>query len=617
MTELMLKNNSLSFRAIVLSRILLISVPILLLGVYFTYRKTASSLQETARSNLTESASRKGESLRQDIQAVSSNLLTASQNVILQSGSLEAKKQFLTALSRNLITQIKCVQLHDIQSKQILVSTCDNNISLEMDNQWSANQNQFSLNLQEIHINYIRPNNSSNNQLKLNFSLPVYDNQNKLRYTLSVESNLLQQGKSKPGSLDGNTVVIAENGTILAHPFPEKIGENIQNEPDAKRLQGLMKDAIAGNKHFQHLFYFDKSQEEVLVGYSAINSPIKGENNQKWVILALQTRRNALAELRDIRGLLLLMVLSLIIATILATLYIARVLAKPVEKLTDYALNYEQLQLNTPVPQEFNIKEINQLAMAIATMISRLKDWAKELEDTWQEAKIANQLKNEFLATTSHELRTPLNAIIGCIRLVKDDYCDSREEELDLLQKADDASLHLLRIINDLLDISKMESGQMSVMLEVVNLTSLLQEVIDLQKIGIEQKGLVLNTSDLTENILVRADVSKLKQVLLNILGNAIKFTEKGSIDISINFTENHQVTIIIQDTGIGINPEQQHKLFKHFVMVDGSTTRKFGGTGLGLAISKNFMQLMLGDISLFSLGENQGTVVKIMIPLV
>ncbi|HEY9701740.1 MAG TPA: hypothetical protein V6C58_04805 [Allocoleopsis sp.] len=140
-----------------------------------TYRKTVSSLQETARSNLTESAIRKGESLRQDIQAVSSNLLTASQNVILQSGSLAEKRQFFTSLSHNLITKIKCIQLNDLQSKQILVSTCNKNISLK-EHQCLENKNQFTLNLQEIHINYIRPKNNYKNKLKLNFSLPVYLN---------------------------------------------------------------------------------------------------------------------------------------------------------------------------------------------------------------------------------------------------------------------------------------------------------------------------------------------------------------------------------------------------------------------------------------------------------
>jgi signal transduction histidine kinase len=212
-------------------------------------------------------------------------------------------------------------------------------------------------------------------------------------------------------------------------------------------------------------------------------------------------------------------------------------------------------------------------------------------------------------------LRTPLNGIIGCLRIIKDGYCDHLEEEKELLQQADHAAVHLLGIINDILDIAKIEAGKLSIYPESIDLKKILTEVVNLQLVHIQKKRLILNLSSWQPNITIYADASKLKQVLLNVLSNAVKFTESGSITISTN-TEDSMAIITIKDTGIGIDPSQQHKLFRPFVMIDGSTTRKFSGTGLGLAISKNLITLMGGEITLFSPGLGRGTTVEIILPL-
>jgi signal transduction histidine kinase len=291
-----------------------------------------------------------------------------------------------------------------------------------------------------------------------------------------------------------------------------------------------------------------------------------------------------------------------------------------VEELRDYALNLHTLHASTAVKSHFQIREFNQLAQALDQMVERLKAWAEEVENSWQEAKIANQTKSQFLAATSHELRNPLNIIINCIRLVLDDLCDNRQEEIEFLKRADESAIHLLGIINDLLDISKIEAGKLSVILQPTDLQQVLKEVINLQSVNIQQKGLQLNLAQqMSGPILVNADPAKLKQVLLNVIGNAIKFTEQGSITITTKVEKINaqpQAVIIVQDTGIGIEPSQQQNLFRPFVMVDNVTTRKFGGTGLGLAISRNLMELMEGSITLESAGLNQGTTVQIALPI-
>lgn len=696
-----------SFRRILLSRLLLLSVPVLLMGVYVTYRKARSAFLETARQNLTESAVRKGEYIKQSIEALSTNLASASDTILLNSESPQQQQAYISQLVKILPTNILCAQLRDLQTDRITATTCSKSIAVVNNNFWQQQKEGLLVSPKQIDIQLVPPSLSDSsskgayksppnsiaqtvseqeenlspalNQLILWLSAPVYDRQTgQLRYVLSVKSAILSREKVEPGSLDGYAVVINEEGNILAHPYIQRVGQNINQMPDALRLQSILTNAIRGKTDSLHLFYLDKDGVELVAGYSSIPNPLPRERDEKWIVLAVTPLGEALLPLQDIQEVLVLMTFGLIAASALATLYVSRPLARPLEQIRDYALKQEHLHSTEQLPQNFQIREFNQLAIALNEMVARLRAWGDEIVSAWKEAQNANQLKNEFLATTSHELRTPLNGIINCIRLVKDGYCDSKEEEIEFLEQADDAAIHLLGIINDVLDISKIEAGKLSVTLEKVNLQKILSEVIDLQSVPIQKKGLEFKTPLWQENIFVHADPAKLKQVLLNVVGNAVKFTESGAIAIALkveqenNLTQlsdkisplplqnqnlltskskteippngdrsfstemplddldsqsdkdfypssaiNRKIIITISDTGIGIDPTQQDKLFRPFVMVDGSTTRRFGGTGLGLAISRNLIELMGGTISLYSPGEGQGTTVNISLPLV
>ncbi len=608
-----------SFRRILVSKILLLSVPVLLIGEIVAYQKARNSLLETARQNLTASAVLKGEKIADTIAALKANLLTATQTQVVQSGTLAQKEEFINQLAQQQARQIECIQLVNSNSDEISASTCGQEPLIQSNSDFSSNGLEVKL-LSPPTFN-INSNRDEQSKLKLLLSAPVYDRASQWRYNLVFKSALLREKiKNKPGLLTGSTVVIAENGIILAHPIASRIGTNIAQHIDASRLQMIVKNAIAGKQDTLHLF-FDKEGEELLAGYTAINSPIIQGKQQKWVILAVTGLDNALYDLGQIKLILIVLTFGLISASVLASLYLARCLALPVEELRDYALNLHSYHSTLPVPHNLKIREFNQLAQALDQMLERLKVWAEEVEIAWKEAKNANQSKSQFLAATSHELRNPLHIIINCIRLVRDDLCDDREEELEFLKRADDTAIHLLGIINELLDISKIEAGKLSVSLEPIELQQLLKEVINLQSVNIQQKGLLLNIpQQMSELILVNADPAKLKQVLINIIGNATKFTDEGSITITTEIQQidsQSQVIVSVQDTGVGIDPTQQQKLFRPFVMVDDATTRKFGGTGLGLAISRNLIELMGGRITLESRGINQGTTVSIILPLI
>lgn len=616
----MAKYRQSSFRRILVTRILLVFVPVLLIGEMAALNKARSSLLNTARQNLTDSAINKGEKITDAIATLKTNLLSASQTKVIQSGSATQAEKFITKLAQQLPNKIDCIQLKHLQKNThknpIIASSCGDQTIIEQ---------PLSFTNDEIQITLIAPpkpgttgKREPENQLQLLLSAPVYNQRGNLAYALIIKTTLHRQIENKQGSLIGSLVVIAEDGNILAHPSPETIGTNIKKYSDSQQIQTVIKNAIKGNNDSLN-FNFSDGNESV-AGYTAIPNPITQQQQQKWIILAVVSVQDALLGLDEIKLILIVLTVGLIGASLLASFYLVPYLAGPVEELRDYALNIHSHHAVQPIPRNFKIKEFNQLAQALDQMLERLKAWAEELEIAWKEAKSANVVKSQFLATTSHELRNPLNIIINCVRLVRDGLCDDREEELEFLKRADDTAIHLLGIINDLLDISKIEAGKLSVVIAPLELRQLLLELINLQSVNIQQKGLQLKCDIGNEIIPVKADEVKLKQVLINIIGNATKFTDKGSIIISTKIQQQggkSHVIVAVQDTGIGIDPDQQNKLFRPFVMVDGTTTRKFEGTGLGLAISRNLIELMGGKITLESLGLHQGTTVKIILPLI
>jgi signal transduction histidine kinase len=234
----------------------------------------------------------------------------------------------------------------------------------------------------------------------------------------------------------------------------------------------------------------------------------------------------------------------------------------------------------------------------------------------------ATRAKSEFLASMSHELRTPLNAILLYSELLQEEVAENaRQQTVGDLQRINSAGQHLLELINGILDLSKIEAGKMTLSLDHFDIGGMVHQVVDTVRPLVRQNENTL-TVDCAENIgTMYADSMKTGQILLNLLGNAAKFTRGGAIDLDVQREgagPNATVVFTVTDNGIGMTEEEMRKVFEPFTQADGRTTRKYGGTGLGLTIASRYSRLMGGTISISSLpGAGSSFVVRLPIEVI
>jgi len=252
--------------------------------------------------------------------------------------------------------------------------------------------------------------------------------------------------------------------------------------------------------------------------------------------------------------------------------------------------------------------------------VDNLRSLNEQLERANTELAEASRSKDEFLAQTSHELRTPLNSILGFTKLMLDGLATSPDEQRELLEDVYHSAQLLLGIVNDILDIGRIEAGKVSLHLETLNPRHILDSTLPLVAVQAATKRLELRDETLgTKLPQVLADEVRLRQVMLNLLNNAVKFTERGTIIVraAVHAVNGQQfLRFEVEDTGIGIPRERQGAVFEKFVSAHPAQSRRQGGSGLGLTISRKLVELMGGDIGLASGGANRGTNVWFTVPL-
>ncbi len=246
-----------------------------------------------------------------------------------------------------------------------------------------------------------------------------------------------------------------------------------------------------------------------------------------------------------------------------------------------------------------------------------LEQMSQQLEKARDDAEAANQGKSVFLANMSHEVRTPFQGLLGMLTLLEQTTLDGQQR--DYLQTAQDSAVHLLGVLNDILDVSTMESGTLKLSLAPINLRGVVHEVEDLMTVAAQDKGLQLSiytAADLPEWVM--ADPTRVRQILFNLLSNAIKFTHHGSViaEVTRNPAHKDEIVMTVRDTGVGMDAETVKHLFTRFYQADSSLRRRSGGAGLGLEISRNLSRLMGGDIEVRSeLGVGSVFVAKLCLP--
>ena len=300
-----------------------------------------------------------------------------------------------------------------------------------------------------------------------------------------------------------------------------------------------------------------------------------------------------------------------VLVAFLGAMLLLRFVIQPLNQMTSTMTSIAGGDYARPIPHTGRRDEIGEMAEALATFKSALLG----IKAAQSQAETASRHKSEFLANMSHELRTPLNAIIGLSGMLLEDAADPDTKELtESLTRIGTSAHHLLGLINDILDLSKIEAGRMSVTISRFAAAPLAEEALATVAPIAKEKGLALESHYAPGLPPLDSDSQRLRQILINLIGNAIKFTDAGCVRLEIT-QDDQSLRFDVIDTGSGIAVENMPRLFQEFSQIDASTTRKFGGSGLGLAISRRMARLLGGDITVQS-EIGSGSIFTLVLPL-
>lgn len=394
--------------------------------------------------------------------------------------------------------------------------------------------------------------------------------------------------------------VIAADGTIWASTDSATIGNKVDGDI-SRIVDGKTADRIFGEPSDEFMTAAETipANDSCRECHGVTTVAPNAEGNLGVIRANIST--SALNDSLELSRTLMLAVfgIAFVLMTITLVLLLRRTILTPLSLLDDAAdkISRGDFTARADVGQKSN--EIGAVATSFNHMVDKVEQRTRELITANTELEESSRLKSEFLANMSHELRTPLNVIIGFSEVLRDTPKDSidDDERNEFCENIISSGYHLLELINDVLDLAKVEAGRMEIEPEEFYVGPVLKEVIATMQPLASKKNIELNFSSSDKLTTVYADTNKFRQVLYNLLGNAVKFTPEGG---TVNLTANVMGTMArfaVSDTGIGISPADQESIFSEFKQVDGSWSRQFEGTGLGLSLTRRFIEMMQGQI--------------------
>ena len=391
----------------------------------------------------------------------------------------------------------------------------------------------------------------------------------------------------------GHAVITDAKGQVIAHPLKDWVAAS-------RDISGVnVVAAMIRGKTGVDQFYSPAFHDNMIAGYAVV--PETG-----WGVMVPQPITELRRRASTVNQMATIIAVGSFFTAALLSWLIALYLTRPVRLVaaTAEAVLDGNDEVSVPEFRGAVPREIRRLGLAFNTMLEDLRRKAAETLQALRQAETSNQTKTQFLANMSHEIRTPLNGVVGMIELMR--LTDMSEAQRRYTEQASQSSQALLRLVDDILDLSRIEAGRLELEAVPFHLPTLVQDLRVLFADQARAKGLTLSVSVPDNmNVMLIGDKHRLLQVLVNLVGNAVKFTQQGSIAVKVSYSKpiNAMTTVRfeIADTGIGVPADKQELIFDAFSQADASMTRPYGGTGLGLSIARQLCLMMGGDVSVTS----------------